>query len=341
MNFITGGTGLLGSHLLYDLLNKGEKVRALKRSSSDISQVKKIFSYYSNESTDLFNRIEWVDGDMLDYNSIKDALAGIDHVYHCAAIVSFDPQKRNQIIHDNVDGTAHIVNACIEQQIKKYCQVSSVAAIGRTGLSGSVTEEGKWLDSKNKSAYAISKHLSEMEVWRGIAEGLDAVIVNPSIILGPGKWEEGSSKIFSGIYNGLRFYTKGIMGYVDVRDVSNVMISLMESQVSGNRYIINSENLSYEQVFKMVASDLGVRIPDIYARKWMSELGWRLDRVKEIITGKPALLTKETARASHKKSEFSNQKIIKELDFKFIQPKQSIKDISKIFLAELKLNNEI
>ncbi len=338
MNFVTGGTGLVGSHLIFDLLQKGEQVRALKRANSNIQFVKKIFSYYNSKADILFNKIEWVEGDILDFYSLKEALIGVDHVYHCAAIVSFNPQQRTQIIEENVTGTANLVNACLEVKIKKFCQVSSIAAIGKSERNEHITEQGQWVNSKNKSAYAISKHLSEMEVWRGIAEGLDAVIVNPSIILGPGNWDSGSSKMFTSIYNGLRFYTKGVVGFVDVRDVSTAMIELIECKISAERFILNSENLSYEYVFKLMAKNLGVKTPDIYARKWMSELGWRLDKFKEIILNKPALITKETARTAHKSSYYSNQKIIDKLNFHFKPIEHSIRDISRLFLNEFKLD---
>ncbi|PKP34443.1 MAG: NAD-dependent epimerase [Bacteroidetes bacterium HGW-Bacteroidetes-17] len=336
MNFVTGGTGLLGSHLLYDLLSRGEKVRALKRTSSNIEQVRKVFSYYNTEADNLFNQIEWVDGDVLDLYSLKEALEGADHVYHCAAIVSFDAKKQEQIIQDNLKGTANLVNACLERNIIKYCQVSSIAAIGKSELSSQITEEGMWQNSKNKSAYSVSKHLSEMEVWRGIAEGLNAVIVNPSIILGPGNWNSGSSKIFSTIYGGLRFYTKGVTGYVDVRDVSKAMILLMKSDINSQRFIVSSENLSYEYVFKKMASNLGIKKPDIYARKWVSEIGWRIYKLKELAFNKPALLSRENARTAHKSSYYSSQKLIEHLDFKFIPIEQSIKDISRLFLTDFK-----
>lgn len=334
MNFVTGGTGLLGSHLIYDLLLKGENVRALKRSTSNIQQLQKTISYYESKPDILFNKVAWVDGDVLDYHSIHDALKDVKHVYHCAAIVSFDPKKRDQLIRDNVQGTANLVNASLDQKIDKFCQVSSVSAVGRTVSSKLVTEEGTWVHSKNKSAYGISKHLSEMEVWRGMAEGLNAVIVNPSIILGPGNWNSGSSKLFSTINQGMKFYTKGITGYVDVKDVTKIMIQLMESEIKGERYILNSENLSYEVVFKMIAESLGSKMPQIYARKWMSELVWRMDKTKENLFQKPALITRETARTAHKKVYFSSQKIKNTLDFEFIPIEQSIQQVSGLFLKD-------
>lgn len=334
MNFVTGGTGLLGSHLMHDLLVNDEKVRALKRSGSNIQQLLKTISYYETNPDNLFDQVEWVDGDVLDYYSIQDALKGVKHVYHCAAIVTFDPKKREKLIRNNVQGTANLVNASLDQKIDKFCHVSSVSAVGRTPSNKMVTEEGAWIDSKNKSAYGISKHLSEMEVWRGMAEGLDAVIVNPSIILGPGNWNSGSSKLFSTLHKGMKFYTKGVTGYVDVRDVTQLMIQLMESEISGERYILNSENLSYEDVFKQIATSLGKKLPSIYARKWMSELVWRLAKMKEGFTNKPALITRETARTAHQKVYFSNQKIKDALDFEFIPVAQSIQQVSSLFLKD-------
>ena len=337
MNFVTGGTGLLGSHLIYDLLTKGEKVKALKRPTSNIQLVEKVFSYYGQEAPDLSGQIDWVDGDILDYYSITDALDGVNHVYHCAAIVSFDSQKRNQIIQNNVQGTANLVNACLEKSIKKYCQVSSIAAIGKSESTRFITESGQWIDSKNNSAYSTSKYFSEMEVWRGMAEGLNAIIVNPSIILGPGRWDTGSAIIFSSLFEGLRFYTKGVTGYVDVRDVSNAMIQLMNSKISNERFILNAENLTYEYVFKLIAKFLGVKKPDIYARKWMSELAWRIEKVKFVLLNKPILITKETARTAHKFSYYSSKKIKDELNFQFKPIEQSIQDVSRLFLNEFKL----
>ncbi len=271
---------------------------------------------------------------MLDYYTLSNALNGIENVYHCAAIVAFTNKQKDKIIRENVAGTTNLVNACLESKIKKLCHVSSIASLGRSEAGAQVTEETEWVDSKYKSAYSISKHLSEREVWRGIAEGLDAVIVNPGIILGPGNWEAGSAKFFSTIYKGLKFYTKGVTGYVDVRDVSKAMILLMESEISGERYILNSENASYENVLKLIARNLGAKPPSVYASKWMGEIAWRWERIKEIALGIPALITRDTARTSHKCNYFSNQKIVDEFGFEFIPVEQSVKEVAVLFLKE-------
>lgn len=334
MNFVTGGTGLVGSHLIYDLLLKGEKVRALKRSTSNTKFSENIFSYYTSKSLELFNEIEWVEGDILDICFLNDALKGVDRVYHCAAIVSFISKDREKIIRENTVGTANMVNASLEQKVKKYCQVSSIATISRSEIHGPLTEEGQWLSSKNKSAYSISKHQSEREVWRGMAEGLSAIIVNPSIILGPGNWEVGSSKFFSTAFKGLKYYTKGISGFVDVRDVSRVMIKLMESKIENERYILSAGNYSYQYIFTKIAQELGVRPPHTYAKRWMMEILWRIEKMMEVLFNRTPLITKETSRSAHSINCFSSQKIQQKLNFNFISIDQSIKEISNFHLKD-------
>lgn len=330
MILVTGGTGLVGSHLLFDLLSKGKKVRALKRENSNTELVRTTFGYYTENADELFKSIEWIDGDMLDTFSLEDALEGIEDVYHCAALVSFRKEDRSNMQDINVEGTHNLVNACLEANIRKFCMVSSIAALGSPEEGeNTVTEKTPWSPEEKKSAYSTSKFRLELEVWRGIEEGLKAIIVNPAIILGPGQWNKGSSLFFSTIANGLKYYTKGITGYVDVRDVSCGMISLMESDVENERFILNSENCSYEFIFKTIANYLRIAGPQKYAGRKLTELAWRLALLKKIFLFKPAGFTKETARASHNKKYYSNRKIKETLDFEFIPIEKSIKDTLK------------
>lgn len=333
MILVTGGTGLVGSHLLFDLLSKGKQVRALKRSSSNLELVRTTFDYYSEKAEKLFEAIEWFDGDMLDPFSLDEALRGIEDVYHCAALVSFQKEDRKSMQNINVMGTRNLVNACIHANIRKFCMVSSIAALG-TPEEGenTVTETTPWSPEDKRSAYSTSKFLSELEVWRGIEEGLKAVIVNPSIILGPGQWDKGSSKLFSTVANGLKYYTQGITGYVDVRDVSKAMIELMESDISNERFVLNSEDCTYEFIFKTIAKALGLIGPTKYASKKMTEIGWRLAYLKKIFLLKQPGFTKETARAAHNIKYYSNQKIKETLNFEFIHVEKSIEDTAKLYL---------
>ena len=227
MIFVTGGTGLVGAHLLYELTLAGHNVKALKRKTSNLQQVVKTFSYYTQNPDELFARIEWVDGDILDYFAIENLLKGVTEIYHCAAIVSFDPKERKKMISNNVEGTANLVNAAIENGVKKFCHVSSVAALGLVENGAMITEETNWVPSKKVSGYSESKFFSEAEIWRGMEEGLDAVIVNPSIILGPANWDTGSAKMFKTVWDGMKFFTRGITGFIDVKDVVRAMILLM------------------------------------------------------------------------------------------------------------------
>lgn len=316
MILVTGGTGLLGSHLLYSLVNSGKPVRAIKRASSNISEVKTVFSFYSKNSDDLFSKIEWCDADILIPESLDDAFEGVNYVYHCAAMVSFDPKDKAVLIKNNLMGTANIVDACLRFNIKKLVHVSSTAALGKASDNGSVSEEMVWAPDSQNTGYSISKFKSEMEVWRGMEEGLNAVIVNPSVIFGPGFWSKGSSSMFKRIKAGLRFYTTGGTGFVGVNDVVKSMVFLMESDISGERFIINSENLSYQKVFSMIAEAFKVRAPNIEATPFLGGLAWRLDHLKSWF-GFLRAITKEAISAGRNKSSFSNKKIIEKTNIEF------------------------
>ncbi|MBT3207189.1 MAG: NAD-dependent epimerase/dehydratase family protein [Bacteroidetes bacterium] len=330
MVFVTGGTGFLGAHLLYHIISKGEQVRALKRKNSNLDEVKRVFSYHNKENeTDLFAKIEWLEGDLLDYNSILECLDGIRYVYHAGAIVSFQSDDKSKMIINNVQGTSNIVNASLETGVKKFCHVSSIAALGSAEPGELIDEKSERKSVSKNAGYSISKFHSELEVWRGIAEGLNAVIVNPSIILGSGFWEKGSSKIFHKVSDGLKFFTKGISGYVDVHDVCEIMIRLMKSEISGERFCLNSENLSFESILKKIAGKLKKEPPNIYANPFLTEIAWRLEFLKKLIFNKTPIISRQSAKSAHSKKYFSNKKIIELLDYNFIPIDNTIKEICK------------
>jgi dihydroflavonol-4-reductase len=336
MILVTGGTGLVGSHLLFRLCSSGKKVRALKRESSSLNLLKKTFSYYSTEPDTLLSKIEWVNGDVTDIYSLYEAMEGIEQVYHTAAIVSFHASESNEMMKVNIDGTANIVNACLYIGVKKLCHVSSIATLGRADNDGLTDEETHWKSSKMNSSYSISKYGAEREVWRGITEGLPAVIVNPSVIIGPGNWNSGSCQMFQQSWNGLKFYTEGVNGYVDVKDVAKAMIMLMESDIINSRFIVSSENLNYQTFFSMVAERLGKKKPSIKATAFLSQLAWRAEKLKSLATNKKPLITKETARTAFQKFYYSNEKIKKTLGFEFVPMNTSIKQTCDFFLKDNK-----
>lgn len=337
MILVTGGTGLVGSHLLFDLAKKGENIRALKRENSSLQDVRDCFAYYSDKADELFDKIEWVNGDMLDTDSLDDALEGITKVYHSAALVSFKKADKNLMKNINVEGTRNIVDACLDHKIEKLCFVSSVAALGTPEEKEDiVSETTPWSPEDKRSGYSISKFNSELEVWRGIEEGLDAVIVNPSIILGPGQWHKGSSLLFTTVAKGMKYFTRGITGYVDVRDVSKAMVQLMDSDIKNERFLLNADNCSYEFIFKSIAKALNLPEPQKYASPLLTGIGWRLAYLKKIFLFQEPGFTRATARSSHNRTYYSNQKIKDTLNFEFITVEDSIKDAAKHYPIEVK-----
>lgn len=342
MQFVTGGTGLIGSHLLHSLVSSGQKVKALKRTTSNLQQVQKVFSYYSKNAEELFHQIDWVDGDILDYYGLEKLLKGVDEVFHCAAIVSFNPKERSRMIRNNVDGTANLVNAALENGVKKLCHVSSVAALGRAENGYLVNEETNWVPSKKISGYSESKFFSETEIWRGIEEGLDAVIVNPSIVLGPGNWNSGSAQIFKTVWDGMKFYTRGITGYVDVNDVVDAIVQLMNEEnfqeFKNQRFLLSAENLSYQDVFTQIADAFEKPRPKYHASPFLLAFVWRTAALYGKLTGKPSAITRETASSSASVRKFDGSKIIHELNFNYRPVAKSIQQTSNLFLKDFSTN---
>lgn len=341
MILVTGGTGLVGAHLLFELTNSGQQVKALKREQSNTAWVKKIFSYYTDEVDELFSRIEWVVGDILDSLSLEEALKGITSIYHCAAIVSFHGDDHDMMLNNNVKGTGNLIDAAIHNGVKRFCHVSSIAALGKTQDGSEINEETYWTPSKRKSGYSLSKFFSEMEVWRGIEEGLDAVIVNPTIIMGPGNWDMGSPKLFQSIWKGLKYYTKGIAGFVDVRDVVKAMILLMEEQqfeeVKNQRFILNAGNMSFQDFFNHIADGLNKPRPRNFASDIKLNIAWRMAITASFFTGKRPLITRETVTGTNQKNQYSGEKITRTTGFKYRSLDKSISNIAEIFLKDMVL----
>lgn len=308
----------MGSHLLYELTASGQKVRALRRKSSNPDIAEKIFQWYNPDGwSRQLELIEWFDGDISDIFSLREALEDVKHVYHCAAVVSFVPSERPQMLKINIEGTANLVNACLLENVEKFCHCSSIAAVGRPDKGTWVDESLIWKTSRKNSYYSISKFGAEREVWRGSEEGLDVVIVNPSVIIGPGDPNRSSARLFTTVKEGLRFYSSGATGFVDARDVATAMKLLMEKDIVNERFILNSENLSYRNLFEIIARHAGVKPPFFKAGKVLSEIAWRLEKARSLVTGSNPLITRETARSANSNYEFSNEKIKNELDFTF------------------------
>ena len=334
MVLVTGGTGLIGAHLLRQLLLNGIDVRAIKRDGSNISQVAKVLAYYSDSDTHLAEKIEWVEADVLDVPKLAKAMDGVIGVYHCAATVSFDPRKHDHMVKVNVEGTANIVNLCLENGNIPLSFVSSVAAIGRTGTEEPIHENTEWSQSAHNTAYAISKKGAEMEVWRGLAEGLKASLVNPSLVVGPGIWGQSSTGIFQKVWEGLPFYAPGVNGFVDVRDVVNIMIKIMSEGPHGERFVLAAENRELGEVTTIIAKEFGKKAPFIRIGPFLAALAWRFEWVKSKITGVEPVVTKETAGTAIHNNRYDNSKVKKALNYEFIPIDESIKECCKHFLKD-------
>jgi nucleoside-diphosphate-sugar epimerase len=331
MVLITGGTGFIGAYIIKQLVEKGYPVRALKRSTSKLPFF---------VSTEIFEKVEWFEGDVLDAVSLEEAMTDVDSVIHSAAMISFYPGDKNEMYNVNIQGTANMVNTALNKNISRFVHVSSVAALGRTKSDRHVNEEKKWQDSNNNTHYAISKHKSEMEVWRGIGEGLNAVIVNPSTVLGYGDWNTSSCRIFKSVYDEFPWYSTGINGFVDIEDIARATVLLMESDITEQRFVLNGDNWSFEQLFNTIADGFGKKHPKFKATPFLANIAWRMEGIKSLLSGKKPLLTKESARVAHSHTFFDNDKILSALpEFSFTPLEESIEKACKKYLQAINMSN--
>ena len=312
---VTGGTGFIGAYIIQELITKGYSVKALHRRNN--------FPFYISKET--LSKVEWIQGDILDVVTLENAMDNVDAIIHSAAIVSFDKKLREQMYRINVEGTANVVNLALEKNIKRLIHISSVAAIGRTAKGQTVDEEKKWVTSSLNTHYAISKQKSEMEVWRAMAEGLSAVIVNPSTVLGFGNWNSSSTAIFKNIYHGFSWYSEGENGFVDVKDVAEVAVALIDAEITGQRFILNGDNWPFRKLFNSIADQFKKPQPHRLATPFLGEIAWRLEHLKSYFSGQRPLLTKESAKVAHSRTNFDNSKILKALPgFNFTPLQQTI-----------------
>jgi nucleoside-diphosphate-sugar epimerase len=335
MILITGGTGLLGSHLIFHLASMEEKVRVLIRNQASKNRVTSLLENIYGILPEHFNKLDFVVGDINNCFTLKEAFKDIKYVFHCAAKVSFGTDSQKEMMDTNIRGTANIVNACLQYKTEKLVHVSSIAAIDSSSTkTGMIVESSGWPTSKNLD-YAYSKTESELEVWRGISEGLNAVVVNPSVIIGEGDFNTGSGLLFNRVYKGLKYYTHGITGFVDVKDVVRIMIKLLKSNISGARFIINAENLTYKDFFIKVAEALKVQSPTHYASHFKTEIAWRFEKISSLILMKQPALTKKAARTSHEIAKYSSQKITESLGFTFTPINDTISRVADFYLKNL------
>lgn len=323
---VTGGTGFLGAYILRRLILDGFKVTAIKRKDSALPNF---------IDPEIMQQVNWVEGDVLNIGSLEDAMENVDAVIHSAAVVSFHKADRNKMYATNINGTANVVNMAIEKGIKKMVHVSSVAALGRTKNGETVDENKTWTISRNNTHYAITKQKAEMEMWRGMAEGLQGVIVNPSTILGYGNWNNSSCAIFKNAWQEFPWYTNGVNGFVYVEDVANATVQLLKSDISMERFIVNGDNWSFKDLLTSMATSFGKKPPSRKASRLLGSLAWRFEKLKSIFSGQKPLLSRESAKIAQSKTRFTNSKITGALPgFQFTPLEEAIKMSCKRYLQE-------
>lgn len=333
MILVTGGTGLVGAHLLYALLQKHEKVSATHRASSDLQAVKKVFSYYSESAVDLFDRIEWIEANITQIPDLTAAFKDVTTVYHCAAFISFNPKNYFALKKTNIEGTANVVNLCLSEGIEKLCYVSSIATLDGNVNGSPIDEESFWNPDENHSVYALTKHGAEMEVWRGVQEGLNAVIVNPGVILGEGFWNSGSGIIIKNAAKGNKYFTNGSSGFVDVIDVVKAMIQLTESEQSNERYVLVGENLTYKELLVDLAGHFGKKPPTKSLSKFTFLFLSRVDALSSFLFGTKRKLLRSMVESMYSTPIYDASKIKLELDFEFTPTKVTTKRVVKNYLS--------
>jgi len=324
MVFVTGGSGLMGGHLLIHLLKQDEQIRALKRKNSNFNEFKLICAYYQIDFKQVMSRIEWIDGDLLEESSLDNALQGITIVYHCAAVVSFGNSSPEILKRINIEGTKNLIKSAIKHHVSCFAFVSSIGALGQSESGETITEDTPWNSDNTSSVYSNSKYAAEQEVWKLSTEGIPVVIVNPGIILGAGDFSKGSLQLFSQIKKGMPFYTSQKSGYVDVRDVCQILIALVQQKIYNQRFILVSENLSNQQLFTYIAHAWGKRAPYIHIKKTGLSVAAKIEKFISDITGKSPLLTPEIVLSATKQESYSSEKLHQKMDYTFIPIKESV-----------------
>ncbi len=316
MILVTGGTGLVGAHLLLNLLEKGEQIRAIHRKTSRLDSVEKVFNYYTSAGSSLFRQIDWVIADINDIPALESAFENITHVYHAAALISFDPNQFENLLKINAEGTANLVNVCIKHEVEKLCYVSTIGTIGKSINSTIANENNEWND-QHVNVYAKAKYEAEMEVWRASQEGLSVVMVNPGVILGPGFWETGTGALFTAANKGYSFYPPGGTGFVTVHDVVRLMIALMDSSIENERFIAVAENLTFKNILTRLALGLGKTPPKRQLKFWQLELGRIFDIVRSSLTRSGRKITRSSIHSLKHRDHYDNDKVKTVLNFEF------------------------
>ena len=327
MILVTGGTGIVGAHLLLKCVKQNSKVVATYRRKEGLKKIKTLFENLSPENHKHFKTIEWIKAPLNDLTLLNNAFKNIDYVYHCAAKVTLADSNAEKLMKSNVEGTANIVNASIKHKIKKLVYVSSIAAIGADKYITTVDEDSSWNSDQNHTAYAYSKYGAELEVWRGSQEGLNVVIVNPGIILAGELWERSTASLFRDVAKGIKFYPTGSAAVVAVEDVVNVLMKLMKSDVLNERFILVAENISQKELFSKIATSIGIKPPNIPLKKWFLYCAFVFEKIFKIIGIRKNFLSIALIEILTSNQKYEGSKICGAINFHYDNIDETIKRI--------------
>lgn len=333
MDLVTGGTGIVGVHVLNELLECGRSVRALHRPGSDRELVRRVLRHYHADGDARFNRIEWYEGDLLEPDSLSAAMTGVERVFHCAALVSFDPRDTARMFLHNITGTANVVHAMLTSGVQRLGHVSSTATIGSKPDGSANDETVPFKSDKSASAYAISKYEAELEVHRGIAEGLHAVMVNPCVVIGPGPAGRSSMTIVERMRKGSRYYPRGSNAVVDARDVATALVRLTDESADGERHLLIGENISYRKLFSTIAESAGLPVPTMSIPPWVLGLAWRAERLRTLFGGRP-MITKVSARTASRPRLYDGTKARRVLGMEFRSAKEAVENTERFLRTQ-------
>jgi nucleoside-diphosphate-sugar epimerase len=332
---VTGGTGLLGAHLLRELVSQGYRVKAIRRERSSLKNVEKVFRAYLPNPAESLNQIEWLTGDVTDYYSLENAMQGVDKIFHLAGYISFEKKHHPKLEAINVRGTANVVNAALHMGVSRLVHVSSVTALGHAAEDGFISEKTPWKNTPENTHYAITKQAGEREVWRGAQEGLDVLVVNPALIIGYGDWHSGTGRVVHSIARGQKFYTEGVNGWIDVRDAVKAMLLLESAGIKNERFILSSENIPLKEAFDQMAEMLGSKKPYLKAGNTLLKLAAIVEKIKSKITGVEPLITPETAKTANLKSCYDNSKLFRYIDFSYTPFEETLREVTRLYKADM------
>ncbi len=314
MILVTGATGFIGSHLMCHLAQKDIFPVAMFRHDSNKKRVWKQFESQFADAQKRFDKITWRKADFRDLPSLEAAFEGISLVYHCAGYISLAQRDAKKLLEINEIGTAYLVNLCLSHSVKKLVYVSSIAALGNDPSISVIDENTPWDNNIDKNPYAYSKYGGEMEVWRAMQEGLNAVIVNPGIVLGK---DSPIETLLLRHKKGLRWCTTGNNAFVNIQDIIILMDKLMDSKIEGERFILVAENWSGKVMVETLLKSGDIRPRVFFIPKDFLYFLWGLEHLIQLLGIRKRFLTRALISGQYEQKTIDGSKIKSFVDFEY------------------------